>query len=240
MSISTDRGSWTVARDRILVLFLAAFTAVMLTACSNSPDPAKTQELQPHPISTPSLPAIARGTPTPAQVKETAAPKTDEVVGAVARVFNKAATVDESYTPSVLVGDFNGDGSEDIAIVIKPNPSALTEINNELANWTLEDVRDNEQPTKPKPAKAEKDDELIAIIHGVGEKGWRNPQARQTFLLRNALGKGPVVEPARRSSAPTTSAIPTAAGDIIRETINNHRGLIYWNGARYALRLSSE
>jgi len=26
---------------------------------------------------------------------------------------------------------------------------------------------------------------MLAIIHGVGSQGWRNPEARQTFLLKN-------------------------------------------------------
>jgi FG-GAP repeat protein len=181
-----------------------------------------------------------QSTPTPAPAKELAPPKNEEVNDAVVRVFNKTVTVDLNYAPSVLVGDFNGDGSEDIAIAVKPNPDSLAEINSEFANWTLEDAKQAEQAAKPTPVKAERTDTLIAIIHGVGAKGWRNPEARQTFLLRNAAGTKPAVEAAEKASASRTSRSSTPRGDVISETINGHRSLIYWNGARYALRLSSE
>lgn len=227
-------------RHRALILFFVALAAVMLIGCSKSSDTARTPELQPQPVSMPSLPAVAQSTPTPTPPKELAPPKTEEVNDAVVRVFNKAATVDSNYTPSVLVGDFNGDGSPDIAVAMKPNPDALAEINSEFANWTLEDAKQAEQAAKPAPVKAERTDTLIAIIHGVGAKGWRNPEARQTFLLRNAAGTKPVVEPPEKPSASNTSRSPTPRGDVIKETINGHLGLIYWNGARYAWRLSSE
>jgi len=227
-------------RHRALILFFVPLAPVMLISCSKSTDTAKTRELQPQPVSMPSLPAVAQSRPTPTPVKELAPPKPEEVNDAVVRVFKKAATVDSNYTPAVLVGDFNGDGSQDIAIAIKPNPDALTEINSEFANWTLEDAKQAEQAAKPTPVKAERTDTLIAIIHGVGAKGWRNPEARQTFLLRNATGTKPVVEAAEKPSAVSASRNPPPRGDVIKQTINGHPGLIYWNGARYAWRLSSE
>lgn len=240
MSHRTDRGTNRKPRRRALILFLAPLASLMLIGCSKSSDTAKTPELQPKPISMPSLPTVAQSTPTPTPAKELSPPKTEEVNDAVFRVFNKAVTVDSNYTPPVLVGDFNRDGSEDVAIAMKPNPDALAEINGEFANWTLEDVKQAERVAKLTPVKAERTDTLIAIIHGVGAKGWRNPEARQAFLLRNAAGTKPVVEPAEKASASNTSRNPTLRGDVISETINGHRGLIYWNGARYALRLSSE
>ena len=237
MSHHTDRSTSPKARH-LAVVFLCVSLISLMLGCSKSSDTAGAPELQPQPISRPSLPAVAQSTPAPA--KEVAPPKTEEVNNAVARVFNKAAVVDSNYTPSILVGDFNGDGSEDIAIAIKPNPDGLAEINSEFANWALEDVKQAEQAERPAPIKAERTDTLIAIIHGVGAKGWRNPEARQSFLLRNATGAKPVVEPAEKASASNASRNPTRRGDIISETINGHRGLIYWNGARYALRLGAE
>jgi hypothetical protein len=240
MSHHADRSTNPKPRQRALILFFAPLAAVLLIGCSKSSDTAKTPEVQPQPISTPSLPVVAQSTPTPASAKEFAPPKTEEVNEAVMRVFKRAATINSNYTPSVLVGDFNGDGSEDIAIAVKPNPEALAEINSEFANWALEDVKQAEQAAKPAPVKAERTDTLIAIIHGVGAKGWRNPEARQTFLLRNAAGTKPAVESPDKTSASRTSPNPTPRGDVIKETINGQHGTIYWNGARYALRLSAE
>jgi hypothetical protein len=111
-------------------------------ACSKSPQPA---ELRPisvsnSPTPTPSFPALAQATVTPSQANSTPAPpEVEEVANAIARVFGKSTRVDQSGSPVFLMGDFNGDGSQDLAVVTKANDDALREINSELANWTLED-----------------------------------------------------------------------------------------------------
>jgi hypothetical protein len=238
MSRHVDPATIPKPRHRALILLFATFASMILIGCSKSSDAAKTSELQPRPISMPSLPAVAQSTPAPA--KDVPSPKTEDVNEALVRVFNKAVTLDSNYASPVLIGDFNGDGFEDIAIALKPNPESLAEINGEFANWALEDVKQTEQAAKPTPVKAERTDTLIAIIHGVGAKGWRDPEARQAFLLRNAAGTKPVVEAAEKPSSSKTSRNSASRSDVIRETIGGHRGLIYWNGARYALRLSSE
>jgi hypothetical protein len=214
------------------------FAALGLCACSKSPDSNRSSELQPRPISTPSLPVVERATPTPTQAANNPPAKPEEVNDAMLRVFNGAAKINSGYAPSFLIGDFNGDKSADIAIVVNPNADSLAEINSELANWTLEDVKAQEPSAKPKTVKAEKTDTLIAIIHGVGEKGWRSEDARQTFLLKNALGTNPTVESAAehvKDLSPTSKA-SAPAGHVIQESINGHLGLIYWTGARYAWR----
>src|SRR5436190_9007297 len=166
-------------------------------ACSTSPQSAA---LRPTSVSTspsPMFPALARATATPGESSAIAtSPGVDEVAEAIVRVFNKAATVDHDRAAVFFVGDFNGDGSQDLAVITRPNEAALPEINDHLANWTLEDPHEvpipgkkaAAQPARPKTVKAERSDQLLAIIHGVGPKGWRNPEARQTFLLRNAAG----------------------------------------------------
>jgi len=63
-----------------------------------------------------------------------------------------------------VVGDFNGDGSEDLAVVVKPNETKLAEVNSEMANWILEDPKKIVLPSsslavpisnKPAPVRAE-------------------------------------------------------------------------------------
>jgi hypothetical protein len=162
------------------------------------------------------------------------------VAGAIARIFNKAATVEDG-APTFFVGDFNGDGSEDLAVLTKPNDAALPEINDELANWTLEDPREVAAAEKktgelvhPKAVKAQRNDRLLAIIHGIGPQGWRNPEARQAFLLRNAAGANVTVEDAAKLRLSPIKSNSQVRGDAIHETVNGHRGLIYWTGAKYA------
>jgi hypothetical protein len=163
------------------------------------------------------------------------------VVAAIARVFNSAATADRDGAPNFVVGDFNGDGAEDVAVVTKPNEAALPEINHELANWTLEDPREvtaaaaktGNPSARPKAVKAERNDRLLAIIHGIGPQGWRHPEARQAFLLRNAAGTNVTVQMARPPESPANSN-SQLHGDAISETLNGQRGFIFWTGAKYA------
>jgi len=170
-------------------------------------------------------------------------PKLDEVREAVVRVFVKAAALDESHTPSFVVGDFNGDGSEDLAVVITASEGSLAEINNELANWILEDPRTVPIPgTSPskrtvpgKPVKVVKGDTLLAIIHGVGARGWRNREARQTLLLRNGAGSNMIVQSARTlQGGADKTRLPRLRGDAISQTIGGKPGLLFWTGAKYS------
>src|SRR5690349_5324947 len=97
--------------------------------------------------------------------------------------------------PVFVVGDFNGDGSQDIAIAVEPVKEALDELNSDVAAWRIRDplvsdlppmmiVKRDEPP--PRPTIAANDALLLAVIHGYGPQGWRDPQARQTILLKNA------------------------------------------------------
>src|ERR1051326_5677582 len=87
-----------------------------LCACSKSPNTTRSSEFQPQPVSTLLLPVAGRLTPTPAPATKSLPAKPDEVNNAMFRVFNGAAKIDSDYTPSWLMGDFNGDGSQDVAI----------------------------------------------------------------------------------------------------------------------------
>ena len=224
-----------------VALIASALVIASAAACSKSPNSA---ELRPIPIS------ASPTSTTPPQIQPTlglskssptsAAPEMSEVASAIARGFDKSVTIDQSHAPAFVIGDFNGDGSQDLAVVTKASDNALPEINNELANWTLEDphevpvpgTKGADQPRRTKPVKAELNDQLLAIIHGVGPEGWRNSEARQTFLLRNAVGAQVTVQAAGTPRESPTANVPLR-GDAISETVNGHRGLIFWTGARY-------
>ncbi len=230
------------------LILLAAISMGWSLACSKSPDATRSPEVEPHAVSSnsplPSPPVIAQATATPVEPSERTRPaRADEVIAALARVFDKTASLDETHVPSFAIGDFNGDGSEDLAVVTKASENSLADINNELANWTLEDpkvvpipgTKAADQLAQPKPVKVEKTDSLLAIIHGVGPQGWRNREARQTFLLRNGAGTNILVRSAgdlRRGSA--NSKLPPIRGDAISETMNGRHGILFWTGAKYA------
>jgi len=152
-------------------------------------------------------------------------PTANEIRDAIARNYAGAVTIDQ--TQPVLTGDFNGDHSEDIAIVVKPGKGKLPELNNEYANWILEDPRHRRSET---PKTVGSNDSLLAVIHGHENRGWRSDSARQTYLLKNAVGVDLVTENAKHLNG---GSLPFR-GDVIREKLNGAAGIIYWNGGKYS------
>jgi len=184
----------------------------------------------------------------PARATNEVAPpqSTSELQGVTARIYKEAVIVDNSRNDNFVVGDFNGDGSQDIAVVVKPGKGVLPELNSEYSNWIREDPYEvgklaahaNEQQSikKRKPTVVTAGDNLLAIIHGYQAAGWRDPKAMQTYLLKNAVGQKLSTE--RSESLLTDTAnkqqLPPLRGDVIRETLNGIPGFLYWTGARYA------
>ena len=104
------------------VVFLA--TAFLITGCAKQNEAAKSVEPAPRVVSTVEpverVLALASPTPTPTPAsKPSAPPNPTEIRDTVARVFEKAATPDTSREPNFATGDFNGDGSEDLAVAVK-------------------------------------------------------------------------------------------------------------------------
>src|SRR5262249_21817342 len=144
-----------------------------------------------------------------------------------------------------VTGAFNEDGSEDLAVVVRPIPTNVAELNNDLANWILEDpllvqLPDPEKgvqpfPPKPKPVMVTPGDLLLAVIHGYGPGGWRDPRAQQSYLLCNAAGHA--MHRAASLNFRKTSAFKQklyVAGDGIVETLAQEQGFLFWTGSKSA------
>ena len=167
---------------------------------------------------------------TPVRIGVTQAPKLPEVQDAVKRVFKDAAEVDRSYEPHFLAGDFNGDTSQDIAVIIKP--VKLEEMNQELPPWLLRDPLSNKPPTLR--LGIQKDETLLAVIHGYGTNDWRDPEATQTFVLKNVVGKDLRVENAKDFvKAHSGKKLPRPQGDLIAETLKGNDGYLYYAASNY-------
>jgi len=234
-------------RMNALVLSMALISTVFLmAACAKTADQTRTTETPPRvePAVAPatSLLPLVSPTPTPSPAKKSSPPPDpSEIRNAVVRVFEKLATPDASRNDSFAVGDFNGDGSEDLAVVVKASEGALDDINNELANWVLEDPRivpipkAGSSPRIPpgKQVRAERGDNLLAIIHGVGTQGWRAPEAKQTFLLKNGAGSK-ILAQSLEGLRNTAQKLPPLKGDVLDETIGGKSGFVFWTGAKYA------
>jgi len=197
--------------------------ALMLCACnSTSKRPvaeAAPPAYQPTPESTPISLAVG------------SAPKQTEVQQAVKRVFKDAAVLDTNYNPNFLAGDFNGDGSQDIAVVIKP--VKLDEMNQDLPPWLVRQPRKNR--VDPVRIPIEKNDTLLAVIHGYGANNWRDPDATQTYVLKDVVGNDLKVHtPKEFVTANSGRTLPRAQGDLIGETVAGSPGYLYFAQATYS------
>lgn len=177
--------------------------------------------------------------PTPGQPRLQAR----DVVEAVRRVYGSVVNVDTTRTS---LGDFNGDGAEDLAVAVKPGPGMVAQINDELAMWELEDphliVAPSLNKRAPVPAQkqvavyAGQTDTLLVVIHGNGPLGWHDPKANGTYLLKNAVGSSMSTQTLRAALGAMRGAedAPSLRGDIIKEKLMGKSGFIFWTGALYS------
>jgi hypothetical protein len=207
-------------RQHINFLFIA-LVSVCFLACSNSK-------------SKPVGEAVPSPVPVEVKQKQLAAlppPELDQVNQALARVFKSSVVMDTSQQPQFLAGDFNGDLSQDIAIVVKPAPGKLADVNQELPSWMTRDLL---QPNNKSTVPIAENDLLLAIIHGYGDKGWRDEQATQTFLIKNAVGSRLTVQPGKPFVAANAGKeLPRIHGDLINEVLRGASGYLYYTGPTY-------
>jgi hypothetical protein len=229
----------------ILICLSVVATCVVLVGCNK---PART-DAGGTPTPSPEGPktaAVSTEQPVPATTPDATPPAPDEARAAVERVYKRAVVIDKDHPGPLVVGDFNGDGSEDIAIAVRPVAEMLGEINSEFANWIVEDPRrfaPSDTPTTVKPplsesgrVKVEQRDALLAIIHGYGRDGWRSTEATQSYLLKNAAGDGMRAVPLRSfpSALKVKQKGANSKADIISEKLAGVAGFLYWASGKYA------
>lgn len=161
-------------------------------------------------------------------------PELDSVKQAVKRVFKDSAVVDTHRERSFVAGDFNGDLSQDIAVVIKPAAEKIADMNEQYPAWILRDPFGSVEARSPR-LRIAADDVLLAIIHGYGSQGWRDPQATQTFLLKNAAGSELATHPLKDFvAAHQQNKLPQLRGDVLGESVGDKAGYLYFAEATYA------
>ena len=180
--------------------------------------------------------------PPQPEVTRAAPPTLAEARDVLERVYRRAVVVDEKSQGPPLAGDFNGDGSQDVAVPVVPARGRLEEINSEIANWIVQDPqrvaasgRQVVAHSGPWPPKIEPRDAPLAIIHGHGPLGWRDPSATQSYLLKTVAGEGLRVVPLREFP-PAFRVRRNSAGsraDIITGKLSGAAGFLYWAGGRY-------
>jgi hypothetical protein len=223
-------------------LFLIVMACLLSSSCSKTPPPRVEEKLiPPGTVSTADTPAVKRAPDLPPA-------KPEEVAQAIQRVFKGAVTIETGRTPYFAVGDFNGDLSQDLAVAVRPERSKLIEINDELAPWILVEPVPTAKPVpkgaysalhaemvKRKRVVIDEGDYLLAVIHGFQSKGWRDSQATQTYVLKDAAGfKMEAQAFTQIVWAGNKDKLPRIWGDVIAQAINERYGFIYYNGAKYS------
>lgn len=197
---------------------------VFLTGCSSK----RTVTVEQAPIPKPTAES------TPIRLEVAQAPKLPEVQDAIKRVFRDAAVLDPNHNPNFLSGDFNGDQSEDLAVIIKPVPDKLADMNAEYPPWLLREPRSVQNDPR-RQLRIEKDETLLAVIHGHGLNDWRDPGATQTFVLKNVVGVDLRVQNGKEFvTANTGRKLPRPQGDLIGETLQGTPGYLYYAAATYS------
>jgi len=229
----------------LLLSLLTIAVFVISAACTKSAPTNATDSPSPSPAE---LKVKTDGVeqPKPETKRERQPVTLAEAQDALERVYQLSVIVIGPPRDLLVSGDFNGDGSEDIAIGVTPAQDKLAEINSEFANWIVADpkrvaVFDPKKavqslPAERGPVKVEASDTLLAIIHGHGPNGWRDNQATQSYLLKNAAGKGAAAIPLK-SFPPALKVKERGANsraDIISETLAGRAGFLYWAAGKYA------
>ena len=195
----------------------------MVSACSEAPRP-KAEAPPPAYQSTPesALPL----TPSVAL-----APKLPEVQSKIKTVFKDAVVLHPGHNPNFFSGDFNGDASQDLVVILKP--VKVEDLNEQFSPWLVRDPRSN-LSTRVRPP-IEKDETLLAVIHGFGTNDWRDPEATQTFVLKNVVGNGMKVQTGKEFiEANSGRKLPRPQGDLIGETIEGTQGYLYYATSNYS------
>ena len=225
----------TVAVSHSLRVGLALLVSalVILCGCSKSDEPVAEAPVLPQNVGAPP-PRLTAQANQPQQTSRLPSPQMSEVEQAVKRVFKEAVIIDTSHKPTFIVGDFNGDLSQDIAVVLKPASDRLSELNEEAPTWILRDLAGPTQPGSPRLRVGAKD-KLLAIIHGYDAQGWRDHQATQTYLLKNAAGSGMATLSTKDFLAThQDSKLPKLRGDLVGEERGGKSAYLYYAGATYS------
>ncbi|HEX5966561.1 MAG TPA: rhodanese-like domain-containing protein [Pyrinomonadaceae bacterium] len=201
-----------------MLLFICGCSTSKPVAVEQPPTP---RAPEPVPVSSPVNVDVAR------------TPRLPEVQEAIKRVFKDAVVLDPDHNPNFVAGDFNGDNSQDLALVLKPAPNKVSELNQEYPPWLLRDIRSNGTPGQH--LRIASDEVLLAVIHGYGANDWRDPEATQTFVLKNAAGSDLKVQTTKEFvSANSGRKLPRPQGDLINETLNGTQGYLYYAVSTYS------
>ena len=164
---------------------------------------------------------------------------TKEIVEVIHNDFGPKVKVDPSLVENYyLIGDFNGDGNTDIAVIIKPE-EGKTDIGKFNVNFISIDPYSpkNGQRVDPIASMNQHNDAClgVAIIHGTSS-GWRTEEPLGKYMFYECFSdfrlipRGQKVGDINRSRTP----IPKTKADAIQlELESGAETVVYWDSSTY-------
>jgi hypothetical protein len=174
--------------------------------------------------------------PSPTPAPSIRPPAMEEAQRKLDLAFKSTVALDLGQTPALSAGDFNGDGSVDLAAAVRPRKEALAELNGELPAWLTQDVtlRLDPRQTPPPPIRIEEGQPLLAIIHGQEAEGWRHPDAQQGYLLVKARGQEMrTLTIAAAAEAVGVTPRNPRLGDVLAQIVDGRPGFLVWASGQY-------
>jgi hypothetical protein len=176
----------------------------------------------------------------------------EEIIALLSIEFSGLFKVDrQNISPSYLVGDFNGDGVEDIAVSVQLNRHVSAEDKSKLPFYfekapgpgpSTVGEQGNDSGFVMGDLARYKDLAILAVIHGSKSNGWSQTQAEQRFVIVDAWHLGQKlmtlfhgkIKPASYGDEPRVIDPPELLGDAVLMLDQTHTGTaVYWDGARY-------
>src|SRR6266436_3309556 len=156
----------------------------------------------------------------------------EAVIVMLHKQFGEHVTFHET-APTILKGDFNGDGFADIAVVVKVD-EAKTELKDHRVTFVDTDPFSSTNGTALDMDKFQPHNCLgLVFIHG-SQSGWEQPTAR--FLSYDCFSGAKIFAKSRRIPRRIASkkGMPRLVGDAIAlEMENGSSQIIYWTGKGY-------
>ncbi|PYX99235.1 MAG: hypothetical protein DMG64_17695 [Acidobacteria bacterium] len=127
----------------------------------------------------------------------------------------------------ILTGDFNGDGVEDIAVVVTSHDALQTDssrfrvIDPASEYFGIGDPKITSQFASQYPGGSR----YLLIIHGVGKEAWRVKEPKERFVVINVSFD--------RISIGHMERKKKTIDDIDLEETGVFNSFLYWNGRRY-------
>jgi hypothetical protein len=171
-------------------------------------------------------------------------PTLEEARIALQRTYNNAVSIDENSAGGLIVGDFNGDGYQDLAAHVRATAAFIRETNTQLANWIVEDPalvrlpdlsqRVMIEPVNDPVVRLHDGERLLIVLHGYGPQGWRDSNARQTFVLANEQPAFVLMPLKQLKNLNRDPHLPHIQGDLICQSPAQLHRCLFWTGAGYA------